>query len=962
MMGPTGSIFGRSWRTRWAVRVRLLCLCAVAGLVMMVAASAHADWRTGVPMKEAPNDVLEAWGPGRFSVGYAQGAYLFADGGVARKIPATAPSAGTYYRLAEDCFLTVNKDEGGHRSGAGVDGSSCGTFAESAIHPAGASVLRVMHAPEGGAVAVVREPGGTVPVPYVSSGSIYDSDAFLPILDYFNLRPLSGVVAVARVGGETYALLGTTYTDSTVQWIKLSERNRVLDTRSQSGPSALALSMDLFSAGNPANPFPYAVVGTQLGLLQGSISASPDPLKPVPGLSGSVTSVSMNVGAGGDAGVGFGMAIVVRPDGSRQVVSPVPMLSDTKAGTVWRVRPLPASMVGAPLHQVVCTGASHCVLTAAQPEKDNIFIYTNDAGPEISVTAPGASVVAAGTETSVTLDEGGGYRFTFAAEDPEGDPVLVTATPPSGPTTGWTVVPAAGQRAGDPVLWDVATSASCENRSLGSFRVSASDGLAAHEAYETVHVSVKHTRHPEVPPVVFADGGTVPGSGAVSELIPGGPPLTLRVSGGGTTAAGCRIRPEWEPLFSGTGVPLLEQDGGTAVISPPEALCSLEEARSFDFRLHVTDDTGLSSAKDFTVRVGPTELTSIDAGTLLFEVDGGSPSSNELWVHVDSDLNCPESRGLRAKLSLERLEGGEQPLAETEVLLPGAWQVPPQQGCGRTVRLTGVMEDEAGQRSPVFAREIETPDAGVKLEPLAEVPALVARCGEQARVTLKQTFPPGACQTPDVTWTQDGGPPLEQSVLSGPTVSLVTRDTGLDALVGQSLVVEVRASVGENNNDSQFVTVPITVEPFVRVRRRTELPAASETGLVGVSVELHNTTACGVTGVSYVERMEGLTYVEGSAKFDGQPVEATWESEALTVTGLALPGGETGTLTYVARPHLVGERRMEGEARLGNEVISLRDDPGIQIPDSGCGCSGSGPGPVLFALGALVAAVRRRRR
>ena len=32
----------------------------------------------------------------------------------------------------------------------------------------------------------------------------------------------------------------------------------------------------------------------------------------------------------------------------------------------------------------------------------------------------------AGTETSVTLDEDGGYRLTFAAADPDGDPVLVT--------------------------------------------------------------------------------------------------------------------------------------------------------------------------------------------------------------------------------------------------------------------------------------------------------------------------------------------------------------------------------------------------------------------------------------------------------------------------------------------------------------------------------------------------------
>ena len=45
-MVPTGSIFGRSWRTRWRVRPRLAAWCSVACLVLLAAASAHADWRT----------------------------------------------------------------------------------------------------------------------------------------------------------------------------------------------------------------------------------------------------------------------------------------------------------------------------------------------------------------------------------------------------------------------------------------------------------------------------------------------------------------------------------------------------------------------------------------------------------------------------------------------------------------------------------------------------------------------------------------------------------------------------------------------------------------------------------------------------------------------------------------------------------------------------------------------------
>jgi MYXO-CTERM domain-containing protein len=228
---------------------------------------------------------------------------------------------------------------------------------------------------------------------------------------------------------------------------------------------------------------------------------------------------------------------------------------------------------------------------------------------------------------------------------------------------------------------------------------------------------------------------------------------------------------------------------------------------------------------------------------------------------------------------------------------------------------------------------------------------------------LTQTFPEQACQAPDVTtWEQVSGPELTQTRLDGHTVSLATRETRLESLVGQSVVMKVTSSVSSVNEASIEHSLPITVEPFVRVRRRAEVPAASDTELVGVAVELTNTLACGVGSVDYVERMRGLTYVAGSAQFNGVPVEASWEDGALSVKGLSLGGAATGRLTYVARPHLLGERRMEGEARLNGAVISISRQPGIGVPDTGCGCTSSGPGPVLFALGALVAAVRRRRR
>jgi MYXO-CTERM domain-containing protein len=1073
--------------------MRLVALCVVGGLVMLAAARAHADWRTDVSVKERPNDVLEVWEPGNFSLGYVggtrPGAYLFLDGGLSRDMASstTADPAGTYYqRLPDDCFIMVNREEGGPRFGRREDGLSCGSFipGEMIVPNGGQPVLRVKHAADGGAVALALLNDDEYAV-YLSGTGIYNGTGFNPVQDNSGrLRALNGPVGVVRVGSSVYALLGTAVDSSpiSVYWV---DSNALTWVESQTPNGSLpgtVQAINLFSAGSPA--YPYAVVGTQQGLMQGSILASGNPIKPVQefdaGVGVGVLSVSMNVGAGSDAGQGFGMAIVSRPDGSDlAVMSPVPMPDDTQAGTVWRPRALPESVASAPLKQVACTGASYCVFTADQADGGNLFIYTNGAGPEISMDAGGASVVGDSAEATVVFDEKKlPAMLTFAAEDPDGDPVLVTVSPPSVSTVpGWEVVD--GGRPGDPVVVNITGGTICKSQDAGVLWVSASDGLGRHDAHKKVQVRVNHTRPPELPTVVFSDGGTVPSSGRVGELLPGGPPLSLRAVGGDTTAAGCKIQKQWKPLFSGTGGPSLEQDGGTAVLTPPDSFCT-PDAGSFDVQFLVTDEGAQSNSRVFTVRVAPwgrpnavfgadsgeeltagnsrlieptqsphvcqggnppypgvdtewtvtlpdgsapgggitfrdgvdgglsqgfplwaeklrvetpdcidtdlvvtavhhlrtaeafpgpssrhhvrvrTELTAFDGGAFQLDVDGGPEPSDELWVNVDSTLNCPTRRGLRADLWLERVDGGER-MQPATVSIPGTWRPSLKEGCGRPLRVKGMMVDDEHTDSTVFEKVVSTPPREVGLEALPET-ALVARCGEKASLSLTQTFPPEACQMPDVTWTQEAGPLLEKDSLSGRTVSLVTRDTELDSLVGRSVVMRVTASVGLEKEATRLHTLPITVEPFVEVRRRAEMPAASETEFVGISVELLNTTACGVRDVSYVERLEGLTYVEGSAKWDGQPVNATWEEGALTVTGLALAGGGTGKLTYVARPHMVGERRMRGEARLRDIPISLRDDPGPPVPDSGCGCSGSGPGPVLFALGALVAAVRRRRR
>lgn len=960
-MGPTGSIFGRSSRTRWSARARLLALGTVAGLVMLAAARAHADWRTDVSVKGKPNDVLDVWASGNFAVGFDHGAHLFVDGGLNRTIDGGSnnESAGTYYKLPEDCFVSARKDVSGGRDSLNASGGSCGGAGSVTSTPA--DVQWVRHAADGGAVALAYSYPGEFWV-YTSDTSIYDTGS-LSYVTSVNDDTIRGAFGVVRIGDRLYTLIGSVNPALTLLYEfdhaptdPPGGAPRPLNPPS-STPMGAVTAVELFAAGSPAAP--HAVVGTEHGFLQGSIAVSSTTLQEAQVLDAGVNSLSMNVGFGGGAGTGFGMAVVSQPDGGgARVMGAVPMLSDTEAGTVWRDRTFPVDAGTLPLKHVACVGASYCVFTAEQADTHNVFIYTNAAGPTLSVGAPEDG----GVETadgSVTIPEGRSFQLLLQASDPDGDPVLVTATPASASDSRWSVVvPAAATTPGEPIQVAGTTGKVCQTQTVGSLDVYASDGLRVHEAHATFPVSVKHTVAPPRPVVRFSDGGVLADGEAVT-LRAGGTSETLLTTVADT---GCATTKEWT-ASEAAGTRLLTQgeDGGThvAVFTPPSVLCQVA-GEDFHYQFKATDEGGLFSSQGLTVHL-ETEREPFDPGAFAFAAE--VLPSGELRVSVDSPLNCKSERMLRAEVQLPSLSADGGPLTTT-LELPDSKLFPLDGGCqgGPFQVKATLVEEETGLRGPETTRDMVLPRRDARLESLPAESALVARCGEGARATLTQTFPVDACQSSSVTWSQVDGPPLEQTALSGNTVSLATRDTGLDSLVGRSVVVRVTANAGPGNEASIEHTLPITVEPFVKVRRRTEVPAASETGLVGVSVDLLNTTACGVTDVSYVERLEGLTYVEGSAKFDGQPVEATWEDGALTVKGLALAGEGSGKLTYVARPHLVGDRRFAGEARLREVPISLIESPGIQVPDSGCGCTSSGPGPVVFALGVLGAAVRRRRR
>ena len=101
--------------------------------------------------------------------------------------------------------------------------------------------------------------------------------------------------------------------------------------------------------------------------------------------------------------------------------------------------------------------------------------------------------------------------------------------------------------------------------------------------------------------------------------------------------------------------------------------------------------------------------------------------------------------------------------------------------------------------------------------------------------------------------------------------------------------------------------------------------------------------------------------MEGSARIDGQPAEAELLDGVLRVHGVVLGPSQRVSVTYLARPRLLGKPSPHGQALRGDVPLSLPEQglPAVAAP-GGCGCHTAGP-DTLAGL-ALVWAVSRRMR
>ncbi len=1041
-MNRTGSTSEQKSPTEWQIRLGLVL---VVGVLLLMATTASAGWGTrSVP--GTPSDV-RVWAPGVFSVATDSGAWLErADGGTVF-INTPDKALGTYHNPSTGCFMAL-RENGDELGIAPCDG--------------GASIartgnLRVTTNEAGVAFVMLADEGNTY-ASHLFRASVPGSKSWVEIDQDIQGR-ISNALGALNMGGSEHVLLGTkrilSANDGMLYWYRDG-----VEVASYSFPDPGAFPgvrdsevIELFPAGGST---PTALFSWADSLYRGTLVAGQNPFRVMsyPGGDGTITALDVNTGAGTQYGDGFGMATVQR-DGGVTLLSALPAARPEDIGTEWRVNPaLPASLT-AP-RSLECYGASFCVIAHASPGANNVFVYTNDAPPTLTVGS--------GSSDPFTLPSGTSRTINLRAPDPDGDAVLVKVVPSSFSLNGVSMDTTAVEGGVDLVL-DAGTVCSSV---LQPITISATDGLDSHARVGDYVLRVQRVAGPDAPAIspstnivvpagsepqiltaeagspcgisefswtaLSPDAGTLALSGAQKERAEFSPPRTvcnplgethlyrvlaledggvsspptdvtiqvlpwgapnapfpfdggLRVTlvAGDSVSGSTELRPNsphhecdrpdtgfpgvdtvWQLADAGVappGVRLRAEGGGlitgssavTPVLRIETDACTHAE---FDLTVQHYTQGGFGNGgpeSNVRVKVDP-DLNSISEATLQLVSRFASPESVAGTSSV-SGLRCPELREdpkLRARISLTS-DGGI--VREGFFPVPGPWQFTLGDVClGATYELQGelLVEGLRGPLSVVAGDPIVVPAVDqATLRPM-EAPFLTARCGQPAMGVLEQRALQPCSELP-ISWEQVGGIALTQPSYTGQRIEVATQDTDFGELIGQSVVMRMSATAVQKTLLDQ--EVPILTEPFVELHRHTEKATGADIDLVGVSVELRNTTECGVRQVDHLERLEGVDYVPGSARFNGSPVEAQVEGDTLTVRGLALEGSTTGRLTYVVRPRLLQSTRFEGQAFVRGVPVSRP----LEEPPSGCGCSGAGSGLAALGLAGLALALRRRR-
>ncbi|MDQ3265548.1 MAG: hypothetical protein M3Y59_18135 [Myxococcota bacterium] len=493
----------------------------------------------------------------------------------------------------------------------------------------------------------------------------------------------------------------------------------------------------------------------------------------------------------------------------------------------------------------------------------------------------------------------------------------------------------------------------CAPEATARYQVTVSDGLlqSPPQGYDLI-VEGWGAPNPAFPPDarVHQDAGTL-----VTYLADGGHPCE-------GTAGLPAPTTEWS-LTSSTvpGATLVHQ--GTPVAGPitaPQVGLQVPECAQGEVTLSAlqrSTDTGALAAPEATLTVevtaplDPVQMATVDLTAQY------APDDFLISGTVDSDLNCAPNRSTQAQLRV--LRDAVVISGPSLVPAPGPFQLPVEIGCsGGELELRAQLVEPDGGRSAEVSRPFTAPlltaavgeiDGGV----------LPVSCGAGGQGTITTRFLSGQCPLSQLTWSQQSGPALEGGQLTGTSVSLQTVERGLDGLIGETVVLAVTAEAGlDNTATGTHPVLLVPARPFVSLRHSSQTPIAEEGSGVVLVVEAINQTACPVSGVTLTQQLEGAGYLEGSARLDGQRVEASVVDGALVVPNVSLPPATPRVLTYAVRPRLLGSAAPRGRAFVKGLAIS--EEAGLEVPIGGCGCA-SAPGSLLGA-GALLLLLARRRR
>ena len=326
---------------------------------------------------------------------------------------------------------------------------------------------------------------------------------------------------------------------------------------------------------------------------------------------------------------------------------------------------------------------------------------------------------------------------------------------------------------------------------------------------------------------------------------------------------------------------------------------------------------------------------------------------------VVTGVDCMHQRSYTAQFQLEH--DGDI-VEQTEVPVPGRWSLPQPRPCAPTEYTVRARLNVDGGTSPgplVWSSPGQAPAVGELVGT-----GLVAHCGAPASGQLVQHPAVTACDEQVTRWERLAGPELESDSTRGNEITVRTRASGWDGLVGEQVTFRATAVAGADTSAPATITVPIRPSHlFVGARYRTDTPLASEEVPLTLSVDLENTSECAISSATWSEQLEDLRLVDGSVRLDGEPVAARIENGRLVVDGISLEGGARRILSYSVRPALLGRPTPAGQLSIKGEPISERVGLGVAKSPASCGCTSAMPSAWAPAwLAVFVGMVRRRRR